>query len=72
MDCDGHKKAILDDMDGSFLGKVGTVIPESEFEWDGDRRRGLGDYRIPKTMLTRLDGSRIPKKDIAPHNGKIE
>ncbi|KAJ8026384.1 Fibrocystin-L [Holothuria leucospilota] len=69
MDCDGMKKAIILDLDGSFLGDVGTVIPQSEFEWDGDPRRGLGDYRIPRTMLTRPDGSRISVDDIAPNKG---
>lgn len=64
------KKVMIRDLDGSFLGDVGTVIPQSEFEWDGDPRRGLGDYRIPRTMLTRPDGSRIPADDIAPNKGK--
>lgn len=65
------KKAIIRDLDGSMLGDVGTVIPEAEFEWDGDPRRGLGDYRIPRTMLTEPDGSRIPTDDIAPNKGRL-
>ncbi|XP_022094388.1 fibrocystin-L-like [Acanthaster planci] len=69
MDCDGMKKAMIRDMDGSLLGSPGTIIPQSEFEWDGDPRRGLGDYRIPKAMLTRLDGSRIPIDEKAPNKG---
>lgn len=71
MDCDAKKKSMLKDLDGSFLGSVGTVIPQSEFEWDGDTRRGLGDYRIPKVMLTFLNGSRIPVDQVAPHKGKV-
>ena len=59
MECDAKKETLIDDEDGSFLGSAGTVIPEAEFEWDGDRRRGLGDYRIPKTMLANLDGSQM-------------
>ena len=71
MDCDGLKKAILNDLDGSFLGgSQGAIIPQSEWQWDGDRRRGLGDYRIPKVMLTKLNGDRIPVKDIAPNKGQ--
>ena len=35
------------------------------------RNRGLGDYRIPKTMLTRSDGSRIPVNDIIDRRGFI-
>ncbi|XP_021354106.1 fibrocystin-L-like [Mizuhopecten yessoensis] len=71
MDCDGLKKGLFSDEDGSFLGSSGAVVPQSEWEWDGDARRGLGDYRIPKTMLTTLDGTRIPVNDIAPNKGII-
>uniref|UniRef100_A0A8C1B8X1 PKHD1 like 1, tandem duplicate 2 n=1 Tax=Cyprinus carpio carpio TaxID=630221 RepID=A0A8C1B8X1_CYPCA len=71
MDCDAKKKTFLKDLDGSFLGAVGAVVPESEYEWDGDPRHGLGDYRIPKVMLTYLNGSRIPVNQIAPYKGVI-
>nr|XP_046273956.1 PKHD1 like 1, tandem duplicate 1 [Scatophagus argus] len=71
MDCDAKKKSLLKDLDGSFLGAVGTVVPQSEYEWDGDPRRGLGDYRLPKVMLTFPNGSRIPVNQIAPHKGVI-
>ncbi|KAM8966821.1 LOW QUALITY PROTEIN: fibrocystin-L [Pelodytes ibericus] len=71
MDCDAKKKALLKDLDGSFLGSQGFVIPQSEYQWNGDPRDGLGDYRIPKTMLTRLNGSRIPVSEIAPNKGII-
>ncbi|XP_026145815.1 PKHD1 like 1, tandem duplicate 1 isoform X2 [Carassius auratus] len=71
MDCDAKKKTFLKDLDGSFLGAVGAVVPESEYEWNGDPRHGLGDYRIPKVMLTYLNGSRIPVNQIAPYKGVI-
>ncbi|KAF4073782.1 hypothetical protein AMELA_G00247290 [Ameiurus melas] len=71
MDCDAKKKSMLKDLDGSFLGAVGSVIPLSEYEWNGDSRHGLGDYRIPKVMLTYLNGSRIPVPNIAPYKGVI-
>ncbi|XP_033757813.1 fibrocystin-L-like [Pecten maximus] len=72
MDCDGLKKDLFSDMDGTFLGgSVGAVISESEWQWGGDPRRGLGDYRIPKSMLTALDGTRIAVNDIAPNKGII-
>lgn len=69
MDCDAKKKTLLQDLDGSFLGAVGAVVPQSEYEWGGDARRGLGDYRIPKVMLTHPNGSRIPVDKIAPYKG---
>uniref|UniRef100_A0A3B4U1D6 PKHD1 like 1, tandem duplicate 2 n=1 Tax=Seriola dumerili TaxID=41447 RepID=A0A3B4U1D6_SERDU len=71
MDCDAKKKSLLKDLDGSFLGAVGAVVPQSEYEWGGDPRRGLGDYRIPKVMLTFPNGSRIPVNQIAPRKGVI-
>ena len=80
MDCDGLKKMIVEDLDGTFLGTKGTtVLPESEWQWDWpggepnvDRRRGLGDYRIPKPMLTDLSGNRIPVESIAHDRGMIK
>lgn len=61
---------MLKDLDGSFLGAVGAVIPLSEYQWDGDSRHRVGDYRIPKVMLTYLNGSRIPVGNIAPYKGE--
>ena len=69
MDCDAKKKALLVDMDGTFLGSEGVVFSQSEYEWDGDPRRGLGDYRIPKTLLSSLDGSRLDVEDVCPNKG---
>ncbi|CAF0814130.1 unnamed protein product, partial [Brachionus calyciflorus] len=59
MDCDALKKALLNDLDGSFLGDKGSVIPQSEFAW-GSQQRGLGDFRIPKELLAAPNGSMIP------------
>ena len=73
MDCDGMKHVILTDTDGSFTetDSLRTIISMAEFQWDGDRRRSLGDYRIPKTMLTRPDGSCIPVNQIYPQKGVV-
>ena len=30
MDCDAKKKCMIKDLDGTLLGKIGTVIPMSE------------------------------------------
>ena len=72
MDCDGLKKVLIIDLDGTFLetGTPGHILAESEWEWDGeDAIRGLGDYRIPTAMLTNLDGSRIDVADKCPNKG---
>ncbi|XP_053409194.1 fibrocystin-L-like isoform X2 [Mercenaria mercenaria] len=67
MDCDGLKKVLVKDMDGTFMGVKGSFIPQSEFEWDGDdTRRGLGDYRIPKDALTTVIGEVVSVDSLAP------
>ncbi|KAM9290514.1 fibrocystin-L-like, partial [Gastrophryne carolinensis] len=71
MDCDAKKKSLLKDLDGSFLGKIGAVVPQSEYLWNANTSDGLGDDRIPKMMLTRLNGSRIPVAEVAPYQGII-
>ena len=79
MDCDGLKKVMIEDLDGTLLKTKGTVIAESEWEWEWpggepnvDKRRGLGDYRIPKVLLTDLNGNRIPIESIAQERGKVQ
>ena len=72
-DCDGYKKLLLVDTDGTFLdtSSPGTLIPDSAVEWDGNPSRGLGYYRVPKPMITSDDGTKIPYQDIMPHTGII-
>ena len=70
-DCDGMKKAIIFDNDGSVAGDgvAGTIIPDSAFEWEGNPVRGLGYYRVPKPMVTTLDGQKIEYQDKMPNTG---
>ena len=70
-DCDGLKQAMIIDQDGSVAedGAAGTIIPDAAFEWDGNPQRGLGDYRIPKPMVTELNGDRIEYEDKMPNKG---
>ena len=43
MDCDARRQILIRDLDGSFTGAVGgSVISKAEYEWDGDKRYGLG------------------------------
>ncbi|ESO84871.1 hypothetical protein LOTGIDRAFT_131466, partial [Lottia gigantea] len=71
MDCDGLKKNLITDIDGSLLGTNGTVIAWSEYQWDGDRRRGLGDYRIPNVLLSDGNGDLRDVSAFAPNKGLI-
>ncbi|XP_066939673.1 fibrocystin-L-like [Macrobrachium rosenbergii] len=70
MSCDGHKKVIIQDMDGSLLGTPkATATAIAEYEWDGDRSHGIGDYRIPVPLRQRIDGSKIPAAEKYPNKG---
>ncbi|XP_066933159.1 fibrocystin-L-like [Clytia hemisphaerica] len=75
MDCDARRKVLIDDLDGSFFGNIGTIISKSEYGWMGlpneDRVWGLGDFRIPKTMLSKPDdmGTKIDPAVKYPHKG---
>jgi len=44
---------------------------QAEFAWDdpNELSRGLGDYRIPYTLLSRQDGSRIPVEELIDNRG---
>ncbi|CAK8682961.1 unnamed protein product [Clavelina lepadiformis] len=70
MECDGMKTVLIKDFDGGFIGGTGgAVLPQAEYEWDGDPRRDLGDYRIPKALLTTTTGNRIQVDDIIDERG---
>ncbi|CAK8682970.1 unnamed protein product [Clavelina lepadiformis] len=70
MECDGMKNVLIKDFDGGFIGGTGgSVIPQAEYEWNRDPRRGLGDYRIPKALLTTPSGERIPVNNIIGERG---
>ena len=71
-DCDGLKKNLLTDLDGSFVnGRVGSsVIPQSEFGW-GVPARGLGDFRIPKEALAKKDGTMMKPSELYSYPGVV-
>ena len=74
MDCDGLKHVLIKDLDGTFSeeGSLRTMVGMAELGWDGpDRRRGIGNFRIPKTMLTYANGSRIDADVAYPEKGII-
>jgi hypothetical protein len=71
MDCDALKKVIISDKDGTYFGSVGVAVSQSEFEWNGDRARGLGDYRIPKEALADSNGRLKNISDVYKYTGGI-
>ena len=42
-----------------IIAKETYLTSKSEFEWNGDKKWGTGDYRLPKQMTTALDGTNI-------------
>lgn len=73
MDCDGPKKAMLLDVDGSFseTGVTNTYMGVSELEYGVNGPRGLGNFRIPAAMLTDVDGSQTDPDVWAPTKGVV-
>ena len=69
MDCDGLKKVLLTDLDGSFLGQPGVMFSESDWQWGGDPARGLGDYRIPKEAMADNNGHMMNISDVYKYRG---
>ena len=50
MDCDALRKILIKDIDGSFFGTAGgSLVSRSEYQWDGNRRFGLGKPIIKLT-----------------------
>jgi len=73
MHCDGLKKALLIDTDGEVIGdgEPGTIIADSAYEWEGNPSAGLGYYRVPKTMVTEVNGDKIEYEDKMPNTGIV-
>jgi len=71
MDCDGPKKAMLVDIDGSFTGsnERSTLMGIAELGFGDNGPRGLGYFRVPAPMLTNLDGSNIAPTTFAANHG---
>ena len=46
MDCDGRRQIVIKDLDGTLTGSGvrTTIIPKAEYEWNGNKRYGLGKY----------------------------
>eukprot|EP00794_Sanderia_malayensis_P006712 gene6712-7474_t len=72
MDCDARRKLVIKDIDGSMFGAAGSsIISKSEYQWGGDRRFGLGNYRIPKTLIANSDGTMIDADTKFPKKGIV-
>ncbi|CAF1327808.1 unnamed protein product [Rotaria sordida] len=68
MDCDGLKKNLIIDTDGSLFGQPASVFSQAESLW-GSQQHGIGDPRIPRIALTNLTGHTININLTHPYRG---
>ncbi|VDP73397.1 unnamed protein product [Echinostoma caproni] len=71
MECDGFKKVLVMDKDGSLFGSPTTIVPQSEWQWDQDRAYGIGSSRVPRRMTTLPNGTTFPLDTKWPLKGVI-
>ena len=70
MECDGLKKLLLTDLDGTFLGSPGNVISQSEYSW-GIQSHGVGDWRIPALALAGPQGQQLNISSVYTYPGIV-
>ncbi|XP_053372849.1 fibrocystin-L-like [Mercenaria mercenaria] len=64
LNCDVFKYVVFRDLDGSFLGHIGSVVPESEYG-------RIDECRIPREMMTMPNGTMIPFQQLVREKGII-
>ncbi|XP_053372850.1 fibrocystin-L-like [Mercenaria mercenaria] len=64
LNCDAFKYVVFRDLDGSFLGHTGSVVPESEYG-------RIDECRIPREMMTMPNGTMIPFKQLVREQGIV-
>nr|ACD54600.1 fibrocystin-like protein [Adineta vaga] len=68
MDCDGQKKNVVKDIDGTLLDKSSSATSQSEIIWN-NRDHGIGDWRIPPAARTDLFGREFNISEKYPYRG---
>ena len=78
MDCDGLKHVLVRDQDGSLTGlrTPMSLVSRAEIGWvvageEGDKSRGIGDFRIPSVMLAVAGGGMDDANTIFPKKGIV-
>ena len=73
LDCDGLKHVLVRDEDGSFLETDGarTLVSMAQLGWGDNGPRGLGNFRIPTTMLATPGGGMLDADVIFPNQGIV-
>ena len=75
MDCDGLKHVLVKDVDGTFLGDgmavTRTFVSMAEIGWGDNGSRGIGNFRIPRAMLTTENGGMADADALFPGKGIV-
>ncbi|VDP74908.1 unnamed protein product [Echinostoma caproni] len=71
MECDGHKKVLVINADGTLFGQPTTILPQSEWQWDKNPAYGIGSSKVPRRMTTNSDGTTIDINTYWPNKGVI-
>ena len=73
LDCDGLKHVLVRDEDGSFLSFTGlaSLVSMAELSWGVNGPRGLGNFRIPTSMLAIPGGGMEDPDTLFPSQGIV-
>lgn len=73
MDCDGLKHVLVRDEDGSFseLDGARSLVSMAEIAWGENGPRGIGNFRIPRTMLATAGGRMADADVLFPGKGIV-
>ena len=73
MDCDGLKHVLVRDEDGTFLetGGLSSLVSMAEIGWGENGPRGIGNFRIPRTMLAIPGGGKVNVSVVFPRQGIV-
>lgn len=70
MDCDGLRRTFVKDVDGSLLnmGPKGALLTQSDYGWNQDPARGLGDDKIPASLTQLASDTNTNAYDLTGRN----
>ena len=73
LDCDGLKHVLVRDEDGSFLetASARSLVSMAELSWGENGPRGLGNFRIPTSMLATPGGGMEDADTLFPSKGIV-
>ncbi|CAL8088348.1 unnamed protein product [Calicophoron daubneyi] len=71
LECDGLKKPLIVDKDGTLFGQPTCIVPQSEWQYNKNPAYGINDSAVPKRMTITPAGQRIDINTTWPNKGII-